>query len=94
MAAHELRQDSGHGAPSAKQALRRIAVGRTNFDQLESSWDELLKEHEGEWVAAHGGMCVFGASVPEVLAAAKQLKWPLDVIAIDHLTRKRATVLL
>ena len=77
-----------------KRVRKHFAESHSYFEQLEKEWDRLIVDHEGEWVAAYKGHFVFGSSVPAVLAKAKQEQWPLDVIAIDRLTKKRATVLL
>ena len=71
-----------------------IQESRSNFDDLEAAWEELVIDHEGQWVVAYKKQFVFGGSVQEVLAAAKKEKWPLDVIAIDRLTKERPRVLL
>lgn len=73
---------------------QHMAESRSNFESLEQEWDHLISEHENEWVVAYKGQFLFGLTVPAVLAVAKREKWPLDVIAIDRLTKKRATVLL
>ena len=90
-------QSSSHSLPKGfdKRRVRsHIAESHAHFEDLEREWDKLVVGHEGEWVAAYKGQFVFGGSVKDVLAVAKKAKWPLDVIAIDHLTRERPTVLL
>lgn len=77
-----------------RRARMHIAEARSYREDVEREWSRLLPDHEGQWVTSYKGQFLFGDSVKKVLAAAKQAKWPLDVIAIDHLTRKRAKVLL
>ncbi len=77
-----------------RRVRSHIAESHAYALELERAWDTLVTDHEGQWVAAYKGQFVFGASVQDVLAAAKQAGWPLDVIAIDHLTRERPAVLL
>ncbi|MEX2225735.1 MAG: hypothetical protein WEB52_04705 [Dehalococcoidia bacterium] len=71
-----------------------IAEGRAYSDHLARERSRLIEQHEGQWVASYKGQFLFEDSMKDVLAAAKQSGWPLDVIAIDHLTRRRAIVLL
>jgi hypothetical protein len=71
-----------------------IAESHANFEELERAWDQLVVDHDGQWVAAHQGQFLFGPTLEDVLAAARRAQWPLDVIAIDHLAKIRPTVLL
>lgn len=71
-----------------------IEESRSHFQVLEENWDSLLAQHEGDWVAAYKGEFKFGKTIRDVLAAARDSGWPLDVIAIDHLSRRRPAVLL
>ena len=93
MAAQFSRQRLPSGFDE-RRVRSHIAEARSYAEDLEREWARLVNEHEGQWVASYKGEFVFGDSVKDVLAQAKQAKWPLDVTAIDHLTRKRATVLL
>jgi len=65
-----------------------------NYQELEQAWDGLVVEHEGEWVASCFGKFVFGSSPQAVLEYASKMGWPLDVLAIDHLSRERPAILL
>lgn len=78
--------------PDSVRAM--LASSQANFEALEAAWDDLLKDHEGEWVAAYKDDFVFGNSPQAVLAEAKSRGWALEVIAIDHLSRERPAILL
>ena len=71
-----------------------LKESHANYEALERAWDELLHDHEGQWVAAHHGEFVFGGSPQEVLQGARKLGWPLAVVAIDRLSRERPSVVL
>ncbi len=71
-----------------------ISESHRNYDVLEERWDDLLPEHEGQWVACHGGEFAYGSTIEEVLAEAGRRGWPLSTMAIDQLLRERASVLL
>jgi len=77
-----------------RRVRAHIAESHRHFEDLERAWETLLADHEGEWVASYKGRFVFGTTVRNVLASAKKAGWPLDVIAIDRLTRERPAVLL
>ena len=67
---------------------------RENRHAIEERWEQLLADHDGDWVASHDGGFVFGRTLEDVLGAASNIGWPLDVVALDQLRRERANVLL
>lgn len=78
----------------AESVRSMMSDSEKNYEALEEAWDNLLVEHEGEWVAAYFGKFVFADSPQAVLEQATNLGWPLGVIAIDHLSRERPAMLL
>lgn len=79
---------------SAHRIKNHLAESRRYFEDLKRHWGALVAAHEGEWVASYGGEFRFGASIEDAIASARQAGWPLDVIAVERLTRERAAVLL
>jgi hypothetical protein len=71
-----------------------IEQSRSHHAAIERYWDDLLAGHEGEWVAAYAGEFRFGRTIADALAAARLAGWPLDVVAIERLARRRPAVLL
>lgn len=78
----------------ARRVRELIAEGRAESEALARAIPSLLAEHEGELVAGYRGQYVFGNSVDAVVELAKNAGWPLDVVAIRCVERKRPTVLL
>lgn len=71
-----------------------LAEGRRYDDDLATHREELMRDHEGEWVIAYKGEFRFGSTLEEVVQAGRAAEWPLDIVAIDHLLRERPAVLL
>jgi hypothetical protein len=77
-----------------KQVRSALHEAHAQFEALEDAWETLVEEHEDEWVASFDDKFVFGDTIEEVLRRARRRGWPVDRIAIDHLSRDRPAVLL
>ena len=64
-----------------------------NQQAIDTAWPQILAEHRGDWVAAHGGQLIYGDSIEGVVARAKEHGWPLGVVVIRPV-RDREPVLL
>lgn len=71
-----------------------IAESHAAHSLLERERPTLIAQHEGQWVAAFDGEFVFADTLEGVVAAAQAKSWPLDVVAIERLTRQPRRVLL
>ena len=83
--------------PQALDSARvqsHMSESHSYFADLEREWARLLDQHENKWVAAYKNQFVFGDTVSDALAAADLAHWPLDVVAVDRLRRRRSRVLL
>ena len=89
MAVREL--PAGLKKRDVRSALRKA---HAQYEALEEAWESLLTEHQSEWVAAFDGDFVFGKTIEAALEEARKRGWPLDRIAIDHLSRDRPITLL
>ena len=78
----------------AKRVRELIAEGRAESDALARAIPSLLAEHEGELAAGYRGSYVFGNTVDAVIDQAKAAGWPLAVVAIRRVERRRPIVLL
>lgn len=78
----------------AKRVREHIEEGHAQNEALARAIPSLLAEHEGDWVAGYRGSFIFGDSVTAVIDAAESAGWPLDVVAVRRVERRRPTVLL
>ena len=77
-----------------KRVASHIDESRAYAKQIDEHWHDLVKRHADQWVAAYKGEFLFGSTVGEVITLAKSRGWPLDVVAVEHLSAKRPSVLL
>lgn len=77
-----------------KQARAWLEEFRSYHEDIERERTNLLEDHEGQWVMSYKGQFVFGDTIKDVIEAATQATWPVNLAAIMHLTRVRAKVLL
>lgn len=71
-----------------------ITRAHGNYHAIETHWEMLVTEHEGEWVASYEGEFAFGSTIQEAIAKAQAKAWPLGMIAIDQIRSTRPSILL
>ena len=82
---------SAKEAAPIKRGLRKAAA---EYRLLDREWENLLCDHEGQWVVVNGGEFLFADSLESLIEAARAKNWPLGTIAIDQLVARRPAVLL
>lgn len=97
MTARTSAPAAGRRILSAKEAApikRAFRKADAQYRLLEREWDDLLRRHEGQWVAVNGREFLFADSLESLIETARSRSWPLGTIAVDELRASRPPVLL
>ena len=77
--------------PEAEAAPIREAGRQAEADWklVDAEWDNLIREHHGQWAGVHQGCFVFGNSIEAVIEAARSQGWESGSTIIRPLVERQ-----